>query len=524
MSLKEDLELFSELIESCRYDFHRLAYIIWPFGEPGTEWEHRAPYKWQITEWNKLSAHLMDPATRYETYRLIVSSGNGAAKTAFSSMTMIMLMYTQQLRARVTANTDPQLKQVVWPEFDKWFRDARFNTHFFEKLGTSIKAKNEKEADTWRIDTVTWSEQNPTAISGLHNEGRAVMYLFEEAPGIPASIWKYASGAFTEKNTIKIWFAMGNSDDPESKFEQNMLSPDWRALRIDTRDLEHIDQQQVQAWLNECGGNVDHDDFRVRVRGLPRKSAKDSIITIESIDLALGRRKKFDRSSVLILPCILTCDPAWTGGDETCIWYHQGNYSKMLEKYKLDKAAGQDHMFTYNRLVHWERVLKADAVFLDQAEGTAVYTLANNAGKNWELVSFGSAANDTAEFKDSQYSNMRALMYYEGAKFLAKEGVLDAENEEWIEDIRRQLAWTKGTRHKIHGKKLAEPKLDIKKRVGQSPDVADGWVLRFARPVTERLPENDPYVTDDRTTGGGAWKMPAHEVDYESRVSDGLYD
>ena len=193
-------------------------------------------------------------------------------------MTMLMLMYTQQLKARLTANTDPQMKQIVWPEYDLWFRRARYHDEFFEKFGTSIKARNEQLAETWRIDTVTWSEQSPQAISGLHNMGKACAYLFEEAPGIPAIIWQYASGAFTEKNTIKLHMAFGNSDDPESKFEQNMGSPLWNSRRIDTRTLSHIDPKQVQAWLIDAGGDEDNDDFRVRVRGLPRKSAKDSII------------------------------------------------------------------------------------------------------------------------------------------------------------------------------------------------------------------------------------------------------
>jgi hypothetical protein len=58
------------------------------------------------------------------------------------------------------------------------------------------------------------------------------MYIFEEAPGIPAVIWQYASGAFTETGTIKLHMAFGNSDDPESKFEQNMSSPLWHSLEL----------------------------------------------------------------------------------------------------------------------------------------------------------------------------------------------------------------------------------------------------------------------------------------------------
>lgn len=521
---KEEISLFKELLDEHRYCFEQLVYIIFPFGEKGHALENQAPYEWQLEEWRKLSYHLMSPVTRFETYRLIISSGNGAAKTAFGAMTLMMLMYTQRLRARVTANTDPQLKTVVWPEVDVWFRHARFSDHFFEKLGTSIKAKNEDLAQIWRIDTITWNEETPAAISGLHNKGGAVAYVFEEAPGIPANIWSYASGAFTETETIKIWMAFGNSDDPESKFEQNMVSSQWNARRIDTRTLAHIDKKQIATWLEEAGGDEDNDDFRTRVRGLPRKAAKDSIIRLEVVSEAIERAKDFDLASVSFLPVILTCDPAWRGGDETTIAYSQGHYSCLLERYKLRKEEGEDHMLTYQKLVHWERELGADAVLIDQGEGTAIYTIANNNGKNWELISFANSPNDQSDPKQSEYGNIRAQMYYEFAKWLGKGGIIDAKDKSWIDDVKKQLCWTKGARHKITGKKMAESKIGIKERVGQSPDIADVFVLRGARPVLERLPENDRYAGPDRfLTGSTPFKMPDHPNPYDDDSMDAQY-
>jgi hypothetical protein len=522
---KEDMDLFQQLIEENRYDFCKLVFIIFPFGEKGTDLEHFTPYEWQLQEWKKMSDHLKNPETRYETYRLIISSGNGSAKTAFGAMTILMLLYTQRLKARITANTDPQMKTIIWPEYDIWFRRARFVDHFFEKFGTSIKARNEKLSESWRIDTVTWSEQTPASISGLHNKGGAAVYIFEEAPGIPAIIWQYASGAFTETGTIKIHMAFGNSDDPESKFEQNMGSPLWRALRIDTRTLKHIDPKQIEAWLIEASGDEDDDDFRVRVRGLPRKSAKDSIIKIEAVEAAIARRLTFNIDSVAHFPIIITCDPAWTGGDETTIWYRQGHYQCLLERYKLRKEAGETHQVTYNKISYWERKLGADAVHIDQGEGTGIYTLAMNAEKyHWVLVSFANSPTDCLDHKDSEYANIRAMMYYLQMKALLHGGVIDSKDESWLDDIKKQLCWTKGTRHKVTHKKLAESKIDIKARVGKSPDLADGAVLCFAHNVIDRLPQNEVGADgQDLNVGGGSFKMPDHSHDYGDDVGD-LYN
>jgi len=524
---KEEIALFKQLVDENRYDFCKLVYILFPFGQKGHALEHKKPYDWQMEEWAKLSKHLSDPSTRYKGYHLIVSSGNGAAKTSFGAMTYFMVMYTQKTRARITANTQPQMKSVVWPEYDVWFRHARYSEYFFEKLGESIKAKDLNMAETWRLDAVTWNEATPASISGLHNAGGAIVYIFEEAPGIPAIIWTYASGAMTDVDTIKIWMAFGNSDDPESKFEQNMQSSLWNSRRIDTRTMKHVDPDQIARWLEECGGNEDHDDFRVRVRGEPRKTAKDSIISQEHVIAALERAVKFDVASVGMLPLKLMCDPAWTGGDETVIWYMQGHYARLLERYRLDKTRGEDHMLTYNKLSQWERDLGADVVFIDQGEGTAIKTLANNQGKyHWELISFAGSPNDQPEFKDSQYANIRAQMYYETDRWLREGGILDARDVTWKEDIKKQLCWTKGGRHKVNGKKLAEAKVDIKSRVGSSPDISDGLVLGFARQVLERLPENDNYANSgDKKVGTGAYQMPEHTADYnEDLYERHLYD
>lgn len=520
----EDIDLFQKLIQENRFDFVSLIYLIFPFGQKGHPLEYMALYDWQVEELVKLSKHLQDPKTRYETYRLIISSGNGAAKTALGAMIILALMYTQRLRARITANTDPQMKSVVWPEYDRWFRFARFHDVFFEKFGTSIKAKNEIDAETWRVDTVTWNETAPQSMSGLHNKGFAVAYVFEEAPGIPAIIWDYASGAFTETDTIKIHIALGNSDDPESKFEQNMASPLWNARRIDTRTLKHIDPKQIRDWLMECNGNEDADEFRVRVRGLPRKTAKDSIIGMENVANAIARAKGFDTTSLSMLPVILTVDPAWQGGDETCIAMRQGQYACLLDKYKLDKASGETHQLTYLKLCHYEKELGADAVFIDQGEGTAIFTLAMNAGKtSWELVNFANSPNDTPETKNSEYANIRAQMYYEFNKWLMNGGILDSKDPAWFGAIQKQLCWTKGTRHKITNKKLCESKQEIRTRVGASPDVSDAFVLTVARPVFERLPENQGITPNDSLlTGQQPYKMPSHNVEemYDSMDAD----
>lgn len=504
------LELFKQLVHANKYDFCKLVYIIFPYGQPGHPLEHKKPHDWQMQEWQKMSDWFNNPLTRDKTYKKAISTGNGSGKTAWAAQTVLMIMYTHMLRGRLTGNTKPQLTQVVWPEYDKWFTYARYSDVFFEKFGESIKSRDEKRADQWQFSLFTWDEQNPAAVSGLHNEGHATMYVMEESPGIPANIFQYANGAFTDVNTIKIHLALGNSDDPDSRFEQMMNDPDWNPVRIDTRTLPHVSKDFIATVLKECGGDEDADDFRVRVRGLPRKTNADSIINRERVREAFDRSPEFDIGSVSMLPAIITVDPAWTGGDFTTIWFHQGHYSKLLNIYQLNANLGEDHKITYDLVVKYEKQYRADAVWIDQGEGTALKTLANNDGRyHWDLVSFASAPTDHPDRSQSEYANMRAQLYYEARKFFNEgSAVLEIGDEIRYDNIRiagkqvtnaeemkeaviAQIGYTKGDRHKITMKKLAESKKEIKTRVGESPDLADGLVLRFARTLLDRQPENE---------------------------------
>ena len=164
-------------------------------------------------------------------------------------------------------------------------------------------------------------------------------------------------------------------------------------------------------------------------------------------------------------------------------------------------------------MCYWERKLKADAVHIDQAEGTAIYTLAQNVEKHhWVLVAFASNPTDNVDASKSAYKNIRAMMYYKFQEALLAGAVLDVKEKEWQDETEKQLCWAKGTRHKITHQKLVESKKDIKDRVGKSPDIADGFVLLLAHEVIERLPGNEEGHNPNEA-GSDPIKMKAYDPD-----------
>ena len=112
-------------------------------------------------------------------------------------------------RIVVTANTDTQLRTKTWPEVTKWLR-LLINRDWFKATATAVFSTETRHERLWRADAIPWSEENTEAFAGLHNKGRRVIVIFDEASGISDRIWEVSEGALTDEGTEIIWLAFGN--------------------------------------------------------------------------------------------------------------------------------------------------------------------------------------------------------------------------------------------------------------------------------------------------------------------------
>src|SRR5207344_1845673 len=101
---------------------------------------------------------------------------------------------------RVTANTEKQLRTVLWSEVDKW-HGLFIARHLFKSTATAIYSADPAQEKTWRIDAIPWSIDNPEAFAGLHNYGKRLIYIMDEASAIADKIWEVVDGAMTDANT-----------------------------------------------------------------------------------------------------------------------------------------------------------------------------------------------------------------------------------------------------------------------------------------------------------------------------------
>jgi hypothetical protein len=200
-----------------------------PWGEPGTALAHLdGPRTWQRETLEEIGAQLRrlpDPENTtpddvWEVIQKAVASGHGIGKSALIAMLVMWALSTMEdTRGVITANTEKQLQTKTSPEIAKWHRMA-INAHWFIYTTTALYSADPEHEKTWRFDLIPWSEHNTEAFAGLHNEGKRLVLLFDEASAIADKVWEVAEGALTDALTEILWLVFGNGTRATGRFRE----------------------------------------------------------------------------------------------------------------------------------------------------------------------------------------------------------------------------------------------------------------------------------------------------------------
>ena len=329
---RPDVDWESELISDiAKFTHNPLGFVKyawdWKNGELASS---GGPRDWQKKILVKIGEHLRNPETRFKPLQIAVASGHGPGKSALiSQLTNWGISTFEDTRIVVSASKGEQLRNKTWPEESKWFRLA-INSHWWEVRATSIVTKQKSHEQTWRADQTIWSEENIEGFSGLHNEGKRLLIIFDEASGIPDKIWEVQEGALTDANTEIIWLAFGNPTQNTGRFREcfGIRKHRWHTVHVDSRTVEGTNKQQFEQWVDDYG--EDSDFVRVRVRGEFPRAGTTQLIANDIV----ARARKFKAEGFEDLPKILSCDVARFGDDQTVIGYRWGRKCVVLGKYR----------------------------------------------------------------------------------------------------------------------------------------------------------------------------------------------
>lgn len=476
-----------------------LAFVLlaFPWGEQGTPLEkHAGPRKWQRAILQSIRDHIQanNGKIDFDTFRMAVASGRGIGKSALVSWLVIWMMSTRiGGSVIVSANSEAQLRSVTWAEITKWLA-MTLNSHWFEIAATRImpakwlteivEREMKKGTRYWSVEGRLWSEENPDAYAGLHNED-GVMLIFDEASGIPDSIWSVSDGFFTENTPHRFHLAFSNPRRNTGYFYETFHSKRafWQTRVIDARDVEGTDKNLYQRIIDEYG--PDSYQASVEVYGNFPSEGDDQFIGSTLVDDAMKRTPARDATA----PIVIGVDPARFGADATVIAVRQGR--DILE---LRRHRGADTMEVAGHVIDAIEEFKPALVCIDEGGlGAGVVDRLKEQRYKIRGVNFGNKAKN-----QTMWGNKRAEMWGAMRDWL-KTGHIPTDRF-----LKTDLISPR-TKPDSKGTLFLESKKDMKARGLASPDAADAIAVTFAFPVAStdpRLGRVDKRRTSSYSTSG----------------------
>lgn len=454
---------------------------VFPWGVKNTPLENiSGPREWQKKELLAMAQFIKDNKARIargedaQTYKCAISSGRGPGKSAFAAWIALWNISCQLGSSTIiTANTDAQLTNKTFGEMGKWATLA-INSYWFDRtqkgitilpwLSELLKKSRGIDDQYWYVKGELWNEDNPDSFAGAHNQN-GEMYIFDEASGIPASIWKVTEGVFTEQTPYKFWLCFSNPRSNKGPFYDcfHEHRDYWRTQKIDARTVEGLAQGAYEEIIKKYG--EDSREARIEVRGeFPAQGDRQFISRSIVAAASLRELERYDDHAALRLGC----DPARFGDDSTVIRFRQGRDARSIPAIVMK---GADNMAVANKIAELVEQYNPDGIFIDSGAGAGIIDRLREMGIHVFEVEFGSKAEAQTWFDHRTELWARMRDWLPGAMI----GRVSDEDRKLIEDM-------VGPEFELMGreeKQKLESKEKMKKRGIPSPDNADALAVTF---------------------------------------------
>lgn len=486
----------AEFIGGFYADPYGFVMAIFPWGEPnlpdGSDnplKDKKGPEQWQKEELIALGEHikrnleLQSLGLDMEVWKSAYASGHGVGKSAMTAWIIYFLMSTRvDTRGVVTASTQFQLEDKTWPELAKWHNLA-LNKHWFDwsPTGLTFAAYPEDKKKNYKTTAATVSEQKTEAFAGLHNEGKTVFVLFDEASGVHGKVWEVSEGALTDGEAF--FFAFGNPTRPDGEFADcfDKHAHLYRTRHIDSREVSHTNKAALRATIEKYG--EDSDEVKVRIRGLFPAQSYNGFISVDVARLAIERECVLDSSAGLIM----AIDVARFGNDSSVIGFRRGRDARSIP---FKKFKGLSITKLADICMREADIYRPDAIVIEATGvGAGVCDIMRDRGYKVTEVHPGAAAE-----KHDLYVNRRAEYWSIMKDWMYEEGCISDNG-----DLFTQLTTILYALDRHEQRLKLEPKEEMKKRGLPSPDDADTLALTFAVRVARRDRNNDARMRSRRT-------------------------
>lgn len=481
MSDAHDMEGLFDWLASCKGDPLAFTLGAYPWGEPGTVLEKfDGPDDWSKDLFELIRLGLHTPS---EAIQIATASGHGIGKSATVAWIILWAFCTfPDTRGVITANTETQLKTKTWAELGKWFNLCWFTRDHFHLTATALFSKDPDRERTWRIDMIPWSEKNPAAFAGLHNQGKRILLIFDEASEISDVIWETAEGALTDNDTEILWLVFGNPTRNSGRFREcfdvGRHSEFWQSRQIDSRSVKVTNKSRFDKWIKAYG--LDSDFVRIRVLGQFPRVGEMEFFSAADVDAAMSA----DRNAFVdaFTPLAIGVDVARFGANNSVIFPRKGRDARTIQRKVYN---GISTVELSNKVHDCYNEWRPDGIFIDGGGvGGGVVDQVRNQRLHCIEVQFGAKDSITGINSDNmgeKYSNMRSAMYGALRSWL-KGGMLPQDDS--LRNAMLAIRYTFNKRDEIQ---LVSKEDLMEDNHGLVLDDLDALALTFGGPLARNL-------------------------------------
>lgn len=445
-------------------------------------------YRHDPTEWvhHRLNEHVWSKQGEImhalrEHRRVAVRSCHGVGKSHIASRAVAWWLDVHppgEAFVVTTAPTYAQVRAILW----RYIRQAH-------KRGGLPGRVNQTE--WWLDDELVAFGRKPAdhddaAFQGIH--ARRVLVVLDEACGIPEQLW-IAADALTTNDGCRM-LAIGNPDNSSTHFAKVCAdTSSWHRIKIGAFDSPNFTGEPVPPalaeqlispnWAAEKRDEWGEDNpiYRSKVLGEFSKDDPGKVVLASHV-AACRIGPDIAPPDAQLVPVELGVDVGG-GGDETVIRERRGRKAgREWREYSEDPAT------IAPLVVRAIRDTGATVVKVDEiGVGRGVIGELRNMAKRGEHHAQIIGVNVAAKPRDpTKFTNIRAEMWWEVGRELSRLKGWDLSEMDNADTTIAQLLEPKWGTAPAGGAIRVEPKDDVIKRLGRSPDNADALLLAFYTP------------------------------------------
>ena len=384
------------------------------------------------------------------------------------------LIFRNQGLVPCTAPSAHQLQDVLWKEIARWL--VRLKPPFSKLLEMTtdrVRYKDHgKGANLAEAIARTARKESPDALQGFH--AADIMYLVDEASGVPESIFQTAEGALLTPGAISI--LTGNPTKVTGTFYRSHHEDreDWICLHWDSSKSPLVDPKYPEKMARKYGAGS--FVYGVRVLGEFPLGNPDSLISLALVQMAIDTA--LDKDVWQRDPVVFGVDPARFGDDETGFCVRQGRKVHLIEGW-----GGLDVMQVAGRVVFMARQWKPVTIFVDSIGIGSGVADALRKMLDCQIVDVN-VSERPADVEE--YMNQRSELWWRMREWFETRAV-DMVDDDILAGELCSVEW--GITDK--GKIRVETKKERKKRIGAadggSPDRADALMMTFTHPEVSQM-------------------------------------